>query len=793
MIGPRWRKVLADLRGNKLRTLLVVASITIGVFNVGLIVSLSSLVDEDMTSSYLASEPHHAVIYSEPFDENFLISARRVQGVSDADGRRNVSVKLITGPDEWVPLELIVVHDFKDMRMDLIEPERGGWPPHDNEILIEEASMSNVNAEVGDWLDIELLDGSNRKARLAGVAWSEVSGPNDPTSSTGFVTFKTLDWLHEDREFDQLILTVEENADDKDHIQEVADRVADKLKKAGKTVAFVQVPKPGERPGSEALQGVITVLGILAMLSVLLSGFLIFSSLSALLAQHVKQIGIMKAIGARAAQIIGMYVMLLLIFGILAIILAVPLGTLGAYGLSSLMGQQFHYETLGFRLVPQAVILQVLLALLAPLVTGIIPVYTGSRISVHEAISGYGMGSGQFGQNLIDRLVERIRGLSRPLLISLRNTFRRKGRLALTLITLTLGGAIFIGVFSVRVSLVLFLDQFGKYFLSDVNIGLIDDYHITEIEQYALSVPGVVEVEGWAAAGADLLRDDGTASENAFILAPPAESTLVEAIMIDGRWIVPGDENALVVSNAFWNVWPDLKVGDEIELEIKGRKTPWRIIGFFQFPGDAYFAYTDYEYLSKLINAPNRASQYRIIGEQHSPQFQKQLTDQLRQVFNERGIDIESIFPGNIMIESAATAINVIMVVFLVMAVLIALVGAIGLMGTMSMNVLERTREIGVLRAIGANNRSILMMVIVEGMIIGLISWVLAALLAVPVGRSITEVLFQALFKSSATYGFTAEGFIIWLVMVVVLSLIASIIPAWNASRVTVRDALAYE
>ena len=793
MIRPRWRKVLADLWGNKLRTLLVVASISIGVFNVGLIVSLSTLVFDDMMGSYLASDPHHALIYSTSFDDELLATARRVEGVKDVDGRSGVSVKVMTAEGEWVPLELEVIRDFGDMPMDRIDPVEGKWPPGENEILIEQGSMGNIDAEVGDWIEIELRDGSRRKGRLAGVAWSASSGPGDPTSSKGFVGLDTLNWLHEDREFDWLVLTVEDRADDVEHIQEVADRVADKLKKAGATIYRTEVPEPGKPPAFDFIEGMILVLGILAVLSVGLSGFLIFSSLSALLGQHIRQIGIMKAIGAQSRQIIGMYVLLLLSFGMLAILVAVPLSSLGAYGLSSVMGSQFHYKTLGFRFASEAVLLQVGIALLAPLVTGILPVYTGSRISVHEAISGYGMGGGQFGRSFVDRLVEGIRGLSRPLLISLRNTFRRKGRLALTLTTLILGGAIFIGVFSVRTSLVLFLDQFGDYFLSDVNIALQDDYHIAKIEQYALTIPGVNRIEAWAATGANVLRDDRTASDSAFILAPPTESTLVKPIMIAGRWIMPGDENALVLNNAFWNIWPNLDVGDEIELEIEGRNVPWRVVGFFQFPGDAYLAYTGYDYLTKVINSPNRASQYRVVGDEHTPEVQKQLADALNNLFTERGIRVDSIFPGSIMLDSASTAINVIVGVFLVMAVLIALVGAIGLMGTMSMNVLERTREIGVLRAIGANNRSVLMLVIVEGLIIGLLSWIFAALLAIPVGRLITEVLFQSIFKSSATYGFTGGGFVIWLIVVIVLSIVASVIPAWNASRITVRDALAYE
>ena len=73
-----------------------------------------------------------------------------------------------------------------------------------------------------------------------------------------------------------------------------------------------------------------------------------------------------------------------------------------------------------------------------------------------------------------------------------------------------------------------------------------------------------------------------------------------------------------------------------------------------------------------------------------------------------------------------------------VMAVLIAVVGGLGLMSTMSINVMERTREIGVMRAIGASNSDIQSIVIVEGMVIGMISWAISILVSIPITGLLT-------------------------------------------------------
>ena len=155
-------------------------------------------------------------------------------------------------------------------------------------------------------------------------------------------------------------------------------------------------------------------------------------------------------------------------------------------------------------------------------------------------------------------------------MISLRNTFRRKWRLLLTLVTLTLGGAIFIATFNVQGSLNNYIGRIGKYFLADVNLTLGGNYRIAEIESLLSNVPGVGQVEGWASARSELVMPDGSVGESIGLLAPPAGSKMVEPILLKGRWLIPGDENAIAVSERFLEVYPDLKPGDTLRLKING-------------------------------------------------------------------------------------------------------------------------------------------------------------------------------------------------------------------------------
>jgi putative ABC transport system permease protein len=140
-----------------------------------------------------------------------------------------------------------------------------------------------------------------------------------------------------------------------------------------------------------------------------------------------------------------------------------------------------------------------------------------------------------------------------------------------------------------------------------------------------------------------------------------------------------------------------------------------------------------------------------------------------------------------------ASIFNVIIVFLLFMALLLGIVGGLGLMGTMSINVIERTREIGVMRAIGASDGAVLRIVLLEGVIIGLISWIIGGLLALPASYFLTNTVGTILLQASPSYVFSISGTILWLFIVLVLAGIASFIPARSASKLTIREVLSYE
>ncbi len=203
-------------------------------------------------------------------------------------------------------------------------------------------------------------------------------------------------------------------------------------------------------------------------------------------------------------------------------------------------------------------------------------------------------------------------------------------------------------------------------------------------------------------------------------------------------------------------------------------------------------AYANFEYIAAQSHLANRTMTYRIITRQHDAQSNLELTRSIDSYLAQRNFSIQSVESGSALRQKASIAINVVIVFLLIMAVLTAFVGSMGLTGAMSINVLERTREIGVMRTIGAVDKVIMQSVIIEGLVIGLITWVLAIGVSFPIGYSLLGIISEAL-GTPMDLTFTPLGILLWLGMVIILSVIASIVPARNAARLTINEVLAYE
>jgi putative ABC transport system permease protein len=797
IVKPRWSKVFSDLWENKLRTLLVVASIAVGVFSVGTIINIYVFLSEDVGVTYAARNPANIQVWTDPFYEDFVRSVEQIPGVLEAEGRQILDVRASQDSENWQNIQLIGIQDFKATHINLLSAIDGKVIPGRHELLVSQDFMNNTGFQVGDMVEIETPDGKSQTLPLVGLVEDQVTNGADIFGgASGYVTLDTLKGMVGSDYFNRLYVRVSGDSTNQEYVQGISEVVVDKVERNNHQVYRTKTQVSNQHPWASTVLAILGILGVLGGLILVLSSSLIVNTLNALLTQHLRQIGVMKLVGARSVQILGMYLVLILAYGSAALILALPLSGGAGYGIAEFIANFINADLLGFRVIPLSVVLQVLIALLIPVVAGFFPVNSGSKINVRQAISNDQTSNQASGMNWLSRVSEWISWISRPISLSLRNTFRRKGRLVLTIFTLTTAGAIFIAVFNVRSSMSHFMDQIGQYFQADITLGFSKPYPISRIEQAVLPVPGVVGIEGWGASSVDIIGPDDSVVEKIRIMAPPAGTTLVEPEMIAGRWVEPGERKAVVVSDSIYELSPQLQPGDTIQVETpQGQKQDWTIVGVFRFAGtvEDTLGYADFGFISDLMDMPNQALTYRVITSDHSLANQKQVSREIDQFLRDRDFLVNQVEAGFVTRQQSAKAINILVIFLLLMALLTAIVGSIGLAGTMGMNVMERTREIGVMRAIGAVDREIIKAVVVEGGFIGVITWFLAVFLSFPISSVLLDIISKAVLGSKLQLTFTVQGFLIWLAAVMVLSVVASILPARNAASLTIREVLAYE
>lgn len=390
-------------------------------------------------------------------------------------------------------------------------------------------------------------------------------------------------------------------------------------------------------------------------------------------------------------------------------------------------------------------------------------------------------------------MLGRVSGLTRPLLLSLRNAFRRRQRMVLTLLMLAFGGAVYLGALNLRVSIRASVGHlFGEILRYDMAVQLAQSYPADSLEAAVTGVAGVGAAEAWGGRRAAVAREEGVLGDAFPLVALPARSTLAAFPVERGRWLEPGESPELVLNRSLLEDEPGLGVGAQVTLVMGGRPSRWTVVGIVQ-AGPTPNAFVTREALARVTGNP-RVDRVVITATARGPGTQAELSRRLREELTVAGFAVGG---SQLIAESRRILEDHLLLVagfLLIMSQAMIVVGGLGLASTMSLAVLERTREIGVLRAIGAPHRAILALIQIEGLVIGIASWLLAIPLSIPMsyllgrafGRIMMPVRVVTLFPEPM-------GLLWWLGVVVAVSLVACAWPAFRATRVTTAAALAYE
>lgn len=785
MRSPRWKKALGDLGQHRGRTLLVVFAIAVGLAGAGTILNAWALVGVATREGFLASDPPAATVFVDSVDAALLARARTVPGVRLAEARRTTTVRAQVG-GAMLTAVLFSSDGFDAARIGRVKPESDEWPPKDGTLVVERSSLDFSGASVGEAVVLSYGGAEPVSVPVSGIARDVTLAPGWMEHVLyGFVTPATLLRLGAPGALNELRIVTGDRTLSQDDVRVIAYRVRAAAESLGHRVRDVDVPVPGVHIHAAQMDSLLYTQGAFALMALVLSAFLVVNLIAAMLAGQTREIGVMKAIGARWQQIAAMYLAVAALLGVAAVVVAVPLALFAGRQYAAIKADLLNFDVSGYSVPVWVIVLQVSVGVLLPVLAAAAPVWRACRMSVAEALRDVGIAGGGGSE----WLTHRVRGMSRPMLLSLRNVFRRRQRLVLTLLALSTGGAVFLGALNLRASVLGVTDALFAAQRFDFSLRMAVPQHADTLESIVRAVSGVDAAEAWAGARAATDRDDGTLGNSFPITAVRPSTAMLIVKPVEGRWLGGADARELVVNRPMLRVEPTWVVGTRTRLVINGQREEWTIVGVVD-AGTGPIAYAP---RASVANSGGGATSVVVRSAGRDAAAQLDLIQRLRSALLDRGIAVSS----SNRVEEARGAVedHLLMVVDFLggMAWLMILVGGLGLASTMGMAVLERTREIGVLRAIGAKHRAIFALVQVEGLVIALLSWVVAIPMSVPISVLLGKAFGRIMLPVPVTYLPNGVGVVTWLGLVVIVALLACAWPAVRALRVPTAAALSYE
>jgi putative ABC transport system permease protein len=792
-------KIFRDLWGNKGRTFQVVLIIALGAAAIGMILGTRNLVIPGMESQWQSIHPAMINIFISPsINDDDLISLKKEDGVVDIEGSGNTTVEWRVNPtDEWKSGALTFRTDYSHQELNVLERIEGNWPAGKT-ISIGQGDDSYFKIPKNGTIYLRYND-KIFTLHTGGVVYNMATQPAYFGGSAQFyIDRDEYENIINDRNFNLVLVTGAQY--DVKKTAELGDNLQKQIERMGSDSGR-QINDPKKHPFQDSLDGVFFLLGVLGAFALILGLLLVYNTINAIISQQVDQIGIMKAIGARTGHILRLYLTSILIYSLFAVLVAIPLGTLGAWAISNWLVGSFGASTGPFEYSPPAVWIMIAIIFLAPMLAALIPIFSGARITVREAISTYGL---RTTTGLIERLLAKVRAISRMLLLTISNTFRNKGRVTLLQISLVLSGLIFMMVISVQDSVVYTVRDI-LFSILNANITFLfdDPYRINYIEDVTLSYPGVKAVEMWGFGGGKIRpmgKPESEDDKSASLMGVPLPTQTYGYQLRGGRWLDPSDSRAIVLNTKLAKDvgvgvgdWVTVKYGEKNEAN-------WRVVGLVFDPVLTTFALVPREALGIDQGSVGRAQSAWILTDKGDLETEVSMAKGLRAYYKKLGIKVNAqpgIFGlgGDSTTQTANTLINqfnFLVILLGIMAVIIGAVGSIALSGALSLSVIERRREIGVMRAIGASSWTIARLFIGEGLIQGWLSWLIALPISLPAGKFMVQALGQA-FQIDIVYKFTPMGAILWFGIITILSIIASWLPARGATHISVRESLAYQ
>lgn len=782
-----FKKAFKDLFSNRRRAAIAVVAIIAGMVAFGSLLFSHEMIVRQIQSTYPAINPSAAILNVDRVDEELLEITKNLPYITDFEPKAYHRMRAKTSKDEWNLLELYGAEDFSQLTMNVPFPIEGKTNPGPGEMLLERDAMGVSGKKLGDTLLVQLPDGSQTTLTITGII-NDLSVHPASVHRTiyAYVSFETLGAMG--LAPNRMEIMTQGEVTNRQLILDISNQYIGELEANGYNTGKLEVSQtPGQSMHLEEYKTLLFLFRTFSFIAFIFGCMIMANLLTAIIAKQVKQIGILKAIGAKGKSILLAYQFSIFMFISLAVAIAMPLSALLAKTLSVPFLRISNMTLENTSISPLLFLIFGAVGLLVPMIITFFPITKGISISVRDALNESGTSTGTKSMSIP------LPGtLSRPVTMSLRNAVRRKGRFMLNLATLALSGICFVVVLVTMISVNTTINN---------NIKQVDfDYHMItkpveeELLKNALAqVPEIQSYESWGHASGKVIAENGQITDSYSIIAPINGSTRIQPQMVDGRWLQPTDENVIVLGHGYVNDYPDTQIGDVITLEIGGQQNQFTVAGIlrdFQLT-TIYMNRSTYETV-----VPETAKQdiVKITAQSAEKGFQRSLFfEAVENTVQKSGVPVLHSETKEELASVVGGHYTITFLSFFVVIIMIAVISSFGLASTMNLQTLERTKEIGIMKAIGSSKKQIIKIITSESKFIAAVSWCISLLLGLP--AVFIGLLYFSANILEAPIVLNPAALVIaygaWLLMTLLIGYGASKGSAKRAAKMTVKDSLA--
>ncbi len=780
---------------NKGQTLLAVAALALGIAGLGSAFSARAILSREINANYMRTNPAAVIIRSDIPAEKIgeLMSGSLV---SNIELRKAVRGRYMRGDNDWIPVYLYSVNDFSAVNIDRIYPDGGGWPVADGEILIERAALSMVAEIEGGELTVCVPGAAPKSLRFSGRAWQPGLPPAWMEGVVyGYVTEETLSDLGYTGNEAELHIELSSKGDRETNSRAAA-VIREKIISMGYSVYDVTVPVPGRHPHASQMNALLFMILFLGVMLLVLSCVLTVNLVSVMMQNQLRQIGIMKVLGADAPAVARLYLSSTSLIAVSAGAIGIPAGMLWGFFYADTFSKILNFQIFSYRIPLYVWFVQFAAAMLLPLAVCLYPVLRGVSYTVVRALYDKGIDVRERGSGLPDRLFGKASLFPRPLMLALRNCFRKKERLALTVATLALGGALFIVAMNFRDSLVFTIDRVFGTMRYDISLSLDRQYDEKELSALVSSVEGVNGVYKSGVVSASVLRPDGSTGESVPLRALPIGENLVVPIMQSGTFLGASSENEIVLNHQLLNqekLFHKIIPGDSLLLLVNAKEYRFRVAGVTKeiaAPPRAYISRKTYD---SLFGRTGMARSLLVRVDERSAEGEAAVSKKIEKTLSDNGFFVTDLATTGYYKKIIDDHLFIIFLFLFFVSVLTVIVGGMGLASSLGISVLERTREIGVMRTIGASPHSVFFLVVAESAAVACISWLIALLIAPWLSMLEAHVFGTIFFGAGLDVRVSPAGGFLWLIFSLVVASVSALAPANAALRQSIHRSLRYE